>query len=281
MKNILVLTDFSDNAKAAAKYALKLAVEINANVILYNTFSVPAEIPAAGNIVWPLYNHQSLELESVTNLKTQVNELKNELLEKSDIDLSYLLDAGTVTHKLKDIIDENKIWLVVMGTKGEGAINNLLLGSNVFKVLDNINCPVLIISKNAEFSKFRELAYATDLRSSDVNIISWLNQFSEILKVNLSIIHVSNDTITPEEATSKKITEEIVNRTTNSHIYIKYRQGNNIEQSLREIMEENDVGMLGMLYRKHGFFESLFHESQTYKMIKHTKIPILVFPDVL
>ncbi len=43
MKNILVLTDFSDTAKAAAKYALKLAIKINANLVLYNTYTVPVE----------------------------------------------------------------------------------------------------------------------------------------------------------------------------------------------------------------------------------------------
>ncbi len=93
-----------------------------------------------------MYNHETLESESISNLQAQVDELKKEMPQKFNLNLSYLLDAGTVTHKLKDIVNENKIWLVVMGTKGEGAINNLLMGSNVFKVLDNINCPVLIIA---------------------------------------------------------------------------------------------------------------------------------------
>jgi len=138
---------------------------------------------------------------------------------------------------------------------------------------------VLTISQKAEFSKFREIAYATDLRSSDVNIIKWLKQFSEMLEVDLSVIHIPPDNISPEEETSKKITEEILKRTPDNHSNIKYYQGKNIEQSLHEIIKQMDVGMLAMLYRKYDFFKSLFHGSQAHKMIRHTDITVLIFPD--
>ena len=92
-------------------------------------------------------------------------------------------------------------------------------------------------------------------------------------------MHVSPDTISPEEAASKNITEQILLKTTHNQTYIKYFQGKNIKDSLHEITEEFNVDILALMHRKYGFFDSLFHASTSYKMVKHTKIPVLIFPE--
>jgi nucleotide-binding universal stress UspA family protein len=283
LKNILVLTDFSQNAKSAEEYALQLAIKTHANLILYNAYPKPSPIPGSDNIVWPHDPSASLQLQSISNLQSRVYEMEAELIKIKDDsympEIRHLGDEGSLTHKLNDIIVQDNIWLVIMGTKGETFAGNVLFGSNVFKVLDKINCPVLIIPENARFVDVEKIAYATDLRSTDLNIFKYLNELCEILKVDLSIVHVSPDTSSIEETSNKEITEQILYSTHNDRINIKYYQGKSIGQSLHEMIEQTNVGMLAMLYRKYGFFKSLFHESKTHQMVKHTKIPVLVFPD--
>lgn len=90
----------------------------------------------------------------------------------------------------------NHVWRTGMGTKGEGFAIDLALGSNVFKELDAINCQVLIIPQNAEFKNLRKIAYATDLRSTDLFVVKWLNEFCEALNAELLITHVGPDLLT-------------------------------------------------------------------------------------
>lgn len=283
IKNILVLTDFSQNATSAQEYALQLAIKIHANLILYNAYRVPPAMPISGNIVWPHDAPISLELQSISNLESRVSELKDQLnLIKSDIykpTIRHLGDAGTLANNLNDVVSKNNIWLVIMGTKGEGFANTLIFGSNVFKVLNNIKHPVLIIPQNADFTNLRKIAYATDLRSTDLNIIKWLKELSEILKIELFIMHVSPDTISTEEAASKNITEQILYKTPHHQTHIKYLQGKNIKDSLHEILDEFNVDIIALMHRQSGFFDSLFRASTSYKMVKHTKIPVLIFPE--
>ncbi len=55
MKTIAVLTDLSERSIHAARYALHLAKKINADVLLFNAFLVPADmVMAAGQIAWPV-----------------------------------------------------------------------------------------------------------------------------------------------------------------------------------------------------------------------------------
>ena len=280
MKNILVLTDFSENAKAAEKYALQLAIHVNGNLILYNTYSRQRE-KISGNVVWP-HSTPSSELQSISNLQARVNELNHELGKKRDNihkpEIRHLGNEGSLTDKFNEIIAENTIWLSVMGTKGESFANNVLFGSNVFKVLEKSRCPVLIIPKEAEYRKLKKIAYATDFRSSDADVINWLYKLADPLKIALILVHVSSDTITDNEKESLKSQEQIY-RAQFPKTTIGIYQGENIQASLHKIAEQADLSMLALMHRRHEFFESLFHASISHKMIKHTEIPVLVFPD--
>ena len=281
MKNILVLTDFSENADTAEKYALQLAMHVKADLILYNTFSRQRE-KISGNVVWP-HSTPSSELQSISNLQARVNELNHYPGKIGDSiykpEIRHLGNDGSLTDKLNEIIAENNIWLCVMGTKGESFANNVVFGSNVFKVLEEVNCPVLIVPKEAEYEKLKKIAYATDFRSSDVGIINWLYDLIDPLKIGVILVHVSSDTITDKEKdilnSQEKIYKSQFPKTT-----IRLYEGENIQDSLHKIAEQLDVNMLALLHRRHEFFESLFRPSISHKMIKHTEIPVLIFRDI-
>ena len=283
VKNILVLTDFSENAKTAEKYALQLAIKTNANLILYNAYPFPPIDAISGSVIWPHDTYHSMELLSISNLQSRVDELNEEVTKSKDDThkpaISHLGDVGNVTGKLKEVVSNNHIWITIMGTKGEGFANNLVFGSNVFNVLDAINCPVLIIPKNAELKVLNKIAYATDLRSTDLFIVQWLDEFCESLNAELLITHVVPDFLTDQEfALSSRIIEKIYDSKF-MKIHTAVFQGKNIAESLHEIMELQNVGLLAMHHRRYGFFDSLFHKSTSHKMIKHTEIPVLVFSD--
>jgi nucleotide-binding universal stress UspA family protein len=280
MKNILVLTDFSENAKAAERYALQLALHAKGNLTLYNAYHGGRE-RISGNVVWPHDVHPSLELQSISNLQVRINELNEEIVDIEDNiyrpEIRHLGNAGSLTDKLNEVISENNIWLVVMGTKGETFANNVLFGSNVFKVLETINCPVLIIPKDAAFKDLKKIAYATDFRSSDQRIIEWLYELTNVLKVGLSIVHISSDAISDEENDAVKKQEKIY-QLEFPKIAIELYQGKGVQHSLHEIVGQRNINVLALMHRKYGLFESLFRTGTSHEMIKHTEIPVLIFP---
>ena len=281
MKNILVLTDFSENAKTAEKFALQLAIRVKADLILYNVYRRLRK-DISGNVVWPHEPPPSFELQSIANLEARVDELNDELTKIRNNDdykptIHHLGNAGSLTHKLNDIIAENNIWLVIMGTKGERFASTVLFGSNVFKVLEKINCPVLIIPKNAGHTSLQKIAYATDFRSSDTNIIEWLYELTGLLKIGLSIVHVSPDIVTDQEKEISNKQEKLYHEKFPKATVELYTD-KDIQRSLHKIVEQSDVSILALLHRKYGFFESLFNAGTSHKMIKHTEIPILIFP---
>lgn len=284
MKNILVLTDFSECAEAAEKFALQVAIYVRVNLILYNAYPHPSSYAFNGNLVWPHDPPVSLEFKSISNLEARVQELREELAASPSTiyhpGISHLGNSGSLTDELHNVIAKNIVCMVVMGTKGEGFTNNLL-GSNVYKVLDNTHCPVLIIPENAHFESVKKVVYATDLKSDDASIKDWMANFAKCLCAELSIVHVSPDDDDVLEVAAINATGQVLYKNSRPDLRIESVEGKNIVLSLHQIIEEGDVGMVALLYRKYGFFERLFHVSSTHKIIKHTQIPVLIFPAIV
>ncbi|HVZ95768.1 MAG TPA: universal stress protein [Chitinophagaceae bacterium] len=280
MKNILVLTDFSENAKAAELYALQLATIFRAHFMLYNAYPIYT-VPVSDTVIWPHDQTVSLEYQSLSNLQYRVDELKSHLKNlpagayKPAID--HLNNAGNVENQLNEVIKENNIWLVIMGTKGESLSSNVLFGSNVFRVLATAGVPVLIIPSKSVCENLKHIVYATDFRNTDVSIIKWLKDFSRQIKAELSVIHVSGDTSSNMVENDKSLAEAI-SGSAGDAVQIKYFHQKSISESLLQMEKEMNIDMLAMMHRKHGFFDNLFHGSTTHKVIRHTEIPILVFP---
>ena len=282
MKNILVLTDFSESAKVAEKFALQLAIKMRVNLILYNAYPLTSS-SGSKSILWPQETPASLELSSMSNLQSRVRELEEELDSTAATiyhpGISHLGGKGNLPDDLDSVIAKNTVWLVVMGTKGEGLANNVI-GSNVFQVLDNIHRPVLVVPEKALLEKVDNVTYSKDLKGNDAYINDWLVDFAECLGIEFSIIHVSADKDDLEEVADINSTEQILHRKTPRKLPIQTVEGKNIGLSLHQVIEETNVGIIAMLYRKYGIFQRLFHVSSTHKMIRHTQIPVLVFPEV-
>ena len=112
MKTLLIPTDFSPNAKHAVEYGYKLAKQIKANVILCNAVIVPAEMPQAGFIAWPMEDYDVLIDESTEELK----KLKADLAHDKDAFtplISCFNEAGTTADVVNGIIAKKNIDLVV------------------------------------------------------------------------------------------------------------------------------------------------------------------------
>ena len=81
MKNILVLTDFSDRANVAAEYAMNLAITGQANIVLCHALVITEQL------AYPLADHMVLRNKTMKRLRdlgSQLAEIHSQLYESSD-----------------------------------------------------------------------------------------------------------------------------------------------------------------------------------------------------
>ena len=133
---ILCTTDFSDISGRAVKTAAELADKLSARLEILHVFP---------NRLF----EQMKTLEDRDNiLKALCAEAKDRLekvVRDSSVASAGLMEDGEPYKKIVSVAKENDFDLIVMGARGLGRIEGMLIGSVTDAVLKSAPCPVLVI----------------------------------------------------------------------------------------------------------------------------------------
>lgn len=279
---MLIATDFSAGARHAAEYGYELARKLMANIVLCNAITVPAEIPQAGLVVWPMEEYELLKQGSDQELK----QLKQALEEADHAgfhpSVTCMNSSGTMITVINDIVEAHQIDLIVMGTHVSGGLSQLLLGNHAENMIDAAKVPVLLIPPGAAVSVFTKIAFATDFKqpARDLENIYSLIPMAKFLNAEILIAHVNREHIpqTEFEKVNKDFFTQISNKANYSRIYYTILNEGRTENGLNWLCEHEQIGMLAMVHRSRSFISSLLTGSHTRKMARHIGIPLLVIP---
>jgi nucleotide-binding universal stress UspA family protein len=160
MKNILVLTDFSDVAYNAAEYAIKLAADLKANVFLFNAINARKNAMAL-SMDEEGDDFDLLAAECLVRLNELSKKLQTTLKEDAAYKpgLSKLLQPGNVKDCINRVVADNKIEIIIMGARQYKDFPVFFFGTKVRDVVEAAQCPVLIINKHTLYKTVKNIFY--------------------------------------------------------------------------------------------------------------------------
>ena len=134
LKNILFPTDFSPASSAALPFALSLTQVYGATLLATHVLPAPHRERAVDPADW-YEAHQQLD-QFCANRSISGTPYK------------ALLDQGDLADIIPEIIREEEVDLVVLGTHGRRGVSKLVLGSGAEKIYRSAPCPVLTVGPN-------------------------------------------------------------------------------------------------------------------------------------
>jgi nucleotide-binding universal stress UspA family protein len=166
LNNVLFATDFSGAAQAALPYAL--AISRHYGSTLHSVHVIPDfNVLVHPQAVDPVTFEAAYEAEKREALE-HMRDLTSELQE---VPHSTYIRRGRVWDAVSEIIAEQHIDLLVVGTHGRSGLGKLLLGSVAEELLRQAACPVLTVGPKASGGIREELDETTeDVRSADVEL---------------------------------------------------------------------------------------------------------------
>ena len=139
---ILVAVDNSDYARLVAEEAAKVAQERKANVVFLSVVHVPSFVTTEGE----------MDTEYLSEQEKEYQDLHNRLIDdyfkgnKATLVESKILH-GDPAKKIVKFADEIDADLIVMGSKGQGKLASVFLGSVSKDVVNNSKRSVLVVKK--------------------------------------------------------------------------------------------------------------------------------------
>ncbi len=277
MKNILLPTDFSDNSWNAIEYALNFYKDSTCNFYVLHVNRLSAL--TTDNYLYD--NDQDVLLDvNVEQTKKQLKALLKKITTKFGVHKSHkfytLTDNNFFIEAIRKHIEEKKVDVIVMGTKGASGLSKFIIGSNTGDVITKVQCTTLVVPENAKYNKIKEIAFPTDFSLS--NGLQVLQPISEILDKNKSSLRVLNITkkasvLNPNQQKSKELIEDYFYNYTHSFHFSINRK---VEDAVQCFVKKRDVDMIAMVAKNLNYFQQILFHTKVEEISYHTDIPFLV-----
>ena len=152
IKKIMVALDFTSYSKGTFDYAVKIAKNLNAHLVVASIIN-SRDIAAVEMVTSMGYEVDSDHY--VEGIKAERKSTLNNFMEHSDIDREYIrliFKVGNPTSELLKLIVTENVDLIVMGVKGRTDLEHIFVGSVAEKLFRRSPVPVLSHrdEKNAE-----------------------------------------------------------------------------------------------------------------------------------
>lgn len=275
MKQILLLTDFSKNSKNAIHYALKLfETQLVCFYVLHiskKSIYTTSDLLSFGNknIYDSLVNKAKLKLDKFVN--TLEANSKNE-----KASFEAIVDYDALTDSVNQILETKKIDLIVMGTNGATGAKEVLFGSNTINILRKVDCTTLVIPENFVYRKPKNILLPLDV-SDSLSSMTFLN-LHMFVKKHKSTLHILRIKPTNQISKEEKKDQENITNLFKSTDY-KYHKINHVPLhfAVDTYLQINTLDIIALLVQKETSFERFLSESDTKKISKDLKVPLLIF----
>ena len=271
--NILVPTDFSENAGNALDYALQLARKLDSTVTIYHA----CQVPTTG-----IHRRAPSIIEQEKQTTMQECRRKLKLLCKKAIDTEIgcfiEISIAQVNEGIMEMSRQTGAGLIVMGTRGGGRLSKWLLGSTTTDVMENSIVPVLAIPDKARYRHIERIVFATDYQDSDFEFIGRLVEMASGFGSELSLLHVQTE---PGEFRSEALFDSFRSKTRSLFDYRKISfhllENEDVVGSINRFVNNYEADIISMAISRKTLFDRIFNKSMTKEMAYLTKIPLLAF----
>ena len=188
MKKILVPIDFSKKSEFASKMAARIAKQSNSVIYLLHIIELPTGVVDMGPASRFSIPESMLYLRKV---KERMVEFKDKFFHKS-IEVHHSIRFQNPHEGILQYADKINADIIVMGSKGHSKFEEILIGSNTEKVVRTSKVPVMVVKKDNEKFRMKNLVFASSFKNEDKKAVfrkflDFANHFKStihLLKVN-------------------------------------------------------------------------------------------------
>jgi len=185
IKNVLLATDFSISAEKALQAAISIAKIFDAELKIANILPPPAYLMDGSVGVSEAYSIlKKLSEDKITHLE------QSRLLQ--GVRYRTILRDGDVPGTIRDLIEEEKIDLVVCGTHGAHGLERVILGSVAEEIFRSVRCPVLTVGPKVKETsvRFDNLLFTTDFSLASMRAAQYALSFAQENQAKIMLLNV-------------------------------------------------------------------------------------------
>jgi nucleotide-binding universal stress UspA family protein len=276
MPNILVPTDFSENALTAVLFAVPFAAHFGLDVLLAHIVE-PSSLqdPTAEEGNNPLTEDKKQQAWEL--MRQHLARIEQLLPEDNRVKITPTIPVNNFGTGIQQLLAQRNSRLIIMGTKGASGLKRIFFGSNATYLIENTPVPLLAIPEKTQFAGVKEAVIAINLK--EFRITENLLLLKDMVKAfGASITAVT--VVPPGEdlrGERERIASELENMLGTLVKWQEITSGNPVE-AIQDYVAAASPDVLVLMPQPKSAFEEIFGQKVTQAIIYQPTGPILIIP---
>ncbi|CAM1349347.1 universal stress protein [Tenacibaculum insulae] len=273
MKKILLPVDFSKHSEYASKLACKIALKTKSDVHLIHMVELPsgfADMGAGTNISIPesmLY---------IKKIKEKLLDYKERFFSELD-DVYHAIRFQNPYDGIRDYSKKINANLIIMGSKGHTALEEILIGSNTEKTVRNSEIPVIITKKETDDFKLKKLVFASTFEKDEAKALEGFLRFANMFDSDIYFLKVNTPQKFESTADSKNKIKAFIKKYQITNYSLNVYSDKSVQDGILNFSSENDIDLVSLATHGRSGLSRFFNESISVNLSKNVLKPILTF----
>jgi nucleotide-binding universal stress UspA family protein len=274
MEKILVTTDQSTNSKAAIRFAIKLAKQRQAELVILHVYHLLKPFKWTAE-AFDQYIVQFRE-KTIEELSSFIAEIYKAIEEPEITYQLALVSNVDVVDGIRDYASKHSCDYVCISTRGAGTLTKIF-GTHTAKLISSSAVPVLCIPSSYHLKELKHILYASDMTDYE-NELKKVVDFAKPLGASVAMMHISYPY---EFAFDKELAEATLQKKASYPVSLLTPK-RDINHALLEDMDQaikaSKPSLLVLFtHQSRSMFEKLFFPSNAEEYSFYGKIPLLTF----
>lgn len=275
MRKIIIPTDFSENALNALKYASELFKYERSQFFILHAYADEV-FNTEANITPEFLNEYKESVKKKAD--GELEKAKSRILEifpNSKHEFYTISAFGLLIDEVNDLAEKENADLIVTSTRGLTNDRKLTFGSNTLQIIKYVQCPVLSIPENFEFSAPRRILFPTNyLLPYQRRELKLVGGIARSFSTEVHMLHVSK--FMQETFRQKDNKDAIVEQLYDLQIEFHHEEMLDKTDAIQKKIDELNIDLLILVNSRHSYLENILYTSTIDKIGLHPKIPFLV-----
>lgn len=271
---ILVTTDFSNNSKAAIRFALMLAKQ-SKEIELTFYHAVQFMKPTVwSDAFFKEYTNSETERLEKHMKKFVLSVIGSEI--KKLVGIKYVIDSAyTIDEEIINYAAKGKYDYICIATKGAGLLRKII-GTHTANLVNNSNIPLLVIPSVYRSKPLKKVTYLSDFENvlRELKVVS---KFANAVKSKLDVLHYSSIIFDDKKfEKNKALFDKEENKAIQLNI-LKHNLELPIVKKVSQYINKEKPELLVMFTNKErSFYERIFLPSISKQLTYTTTVPVLI-----
>lgn len=278
MKKILVPTDFSKTSITAYETAFEIAKKAGATIYLLHVVeeATPDSYRITGDYVKDDWEDRLFTFKLLEKAKAQLEKLVKDPRFDA-VKVVGELRLGNPFHGMNAIIAEQKVDLVVMGTRGQTNLEAMVIGTNTERIVRHSKCPILTVHKKPASSDFKNIVYATAMSKDEEVFSRIVKRTQQLYDSTIHLVRIN----TPGDFQRDKVVKEYMNKFAKSlqlkNFTVNVYNDLSEEQGILYFADSIDADLIAMATHGRTGFAHVLAGSIAEDVVSKAKRPVLTF----